>query len=117
MTDHITETELRTRFVQLTEVDLPRHALQHRWPLRLDHCFKRVCLDWACGDCWYAHIERPAAQHLAGDRLRCAVRCAEELLTGDIHLLRARNQASLAWRGKAMPATPLASEPSRSTEA
>ncbi len=109
----LSELSLRARFKQLTELDLPAHARLHRWPLRLDHCFKRVCLDWACGGCWYGHIARPAEQHLAGDTLRRAVQCAEDLLTGGLETLTIRNQASLRWRGKPIPALAHASEPGR----
>ena len=33
------------RFKQITERELPERARRELWPLRLDHCFKRVCLD------------------------------------------------------------------------
>lgn len=90
------------RFKSLTEVELPLRAREERWALRLDHCFKRVCLDWACGDCWYRHIKRPAERHIAVDSLESAVRCAEEILGGGSVVLKERNAASLRWRGKAV---------------
>jgi hypothetical protein len=98
-----TQADLRARFKRLTEIDLPDRAQAGRWRLRLDHCFKRVCLDWACGDCWYGHLERPAERHLEGEMLERAVLCAEELLRGGANVLQARNKASLRWRGKLMP--------------
>lgn len=98
------------RFKLLTEGELPRQAREQRWPLRLDHCFKRVCLDWACQDCWYGHIRRPAELHADWTCLDRAVRCAEEILEGGSALLKVRNAASLRWRGKLMPPSAPASD-------
>lgn len=92
--------ELVARFKHLTEVELPARAKAEHWPLRLDHCFKRVCLDYAFGDVWYKHLPKPAEKHLEGEPLRRAVACAEEILAGGVPLLRERNEASLVWRGK-----------------
>ncbi len=89
-----------SRFKQLTEVALPAKAREQRWPIRLDHCFKRICLDYAFEDVWYKHLPKPAERHLAGDALQRAVRCAEEFLAGDRALLDERNTASLRYRGK-----------------
>ena len=88
------------RFKELTEEILPARARQQRWPIRFDHCFKRICLDWAFGDVWYRHLARPAERHLAGEPLQRAVACAEALATGEPALLRERDAASLRWRGK-----------------
>lgn len=88
------------RFKELTERILPEHARQQHWPIRLDHCFKRICLDYAFSDVWYNHLARPAERHLHGEPLRRALRCAEELAVGDRTLLDERNKASLHWRGK-----------------
>ena len=88
------------RFKQLTETALPALARTERWPIRLDHCFKRICLDHAFEDVWYNHVSRPAERHLQGEPLARAVACAEELLTGGLLLLTERNRASLGYRGK-----------------
>lgn len=88
------------RFKELTERLLPERARNERWPLRLDHCFKRVCLDFTFGDVWYRHLDRPAERHLNGDALERAVQCAEELAVGDRNLLETRNRLSLRYRGK-----------------
>lgn len=88
------------RFKELTEQVLPERAREQGWPLRLDHCFKRVCLDYACGDVWYKHVAKPAERHLEGEALERAVRCAEELAVRDRGLLEARNAISLDYRGK-----------------
>ncbi len=88
------------RLKQLTEELLPARAREFRWPIRLDHCFKRICFDAAFGDVWYRHLKRPAERHLTGEPLARALGCAEELFAGDASLLAERNRQSLAWRGK-----------------
>ncbi len=88
------------RFKDLTERVLPARAQAERWPIRFDHCFKRICLDWAFGDVWYRHLARPAERHLRGEALALAVQCAEELSSGSRLLLAERDDASLGWRGK-----------------
>lgn len=94
------ELESIARFKHLTEVALPERARQEKWPLRLDHCFKRVCLDYAFGGEWYGFIKKPAERHLHGDALLRAVGCAEELLDQGRPLLEERNRESLRYRGK-----------------
>ena len=96
----MTESEQITRFKLLTEQLLPQRAREQRWPLRLDHCFKRVCLDHAFGDVWYRHLNKPAERHISGEPLLRALRCAEDLLADNGTLLKQRNRESLRWRGK-----------------
>ena len=87
-------------FKHLTEAVLPELARQQGWPIRLDHCFKRICLDHAFGDVWYRHIARPAERHLEGAALMRAIGCAEDLVDSGLPLLTERNRASLGYRGK-----------------
>lgn len=94
------DTDRIARFKHLTETLLPARARQDRWPIRLDHCFKRICLDHAFGDVWYHHLKKPAERHLSGPALDGALLCAEDLLAGDRALLDTRNRASLQYRGK-----------------
>ncbi len=91
------------RFKHLTEVALPTRAREQRWPIRLDHCFKRICLDAAFGDVWYNHLPRPAERHLSGEPLTRAIACAEALLAGGLPVLTLRNAESLRYRGKHGP--------------
>lgn len=97
------EQDCILRFKHLTENVLPARSAALHWPIRLDHCFKRICLDHAFGDVWYNHLQRPAERHLCGEPLQRALACAEELNRHDQELLRQRNAASLHWRGKAAP--------------
>ena len=69
-----------------------------RWPIRLDHCFMRVCLDAACGRPWTECIERPAIRHAPEPVLRRAVAVAEHLIAVPADL-SAFNRRSLEMRG------------------
>lgn len=84
----------------MTEHVLPTLARQHCWPLRLDHCFKRVCLDHAFGDVWYRHMKKPAERHLEGEALERALLCAIDIAERGEPLLRERNDNSLRYRAK-----------------
>ena len=89
------------RWKLLCEEALPMRARQQGWTIRLDHCFKRICLDFAFNDVWYHHLPKPAQRHLRGEALARALACAEELVQAiDDTLLRERNHASLRLRGK-----------------
>ena len=96
----MTETAKLARWKHLTEDLLPARAGELRWPIRLDHCFKRITLDHAAGDVWYRHLRRPAERHLSGDLLDRALGAAECLLVGERVSLDAMNRASLQHRGK-----------------
>ncbi len=104
------EPEDLARWKHLTETALPARARDLRWPIRFDHCFKRITLDHACSDVWYQHLPRPAERHLRGPALARALAAAKALLSGDRALLDRLNQASLRHRGKALehhnPKTP-----------
>ena len=93
--------EAITEWKRLTEQVLPTLAKEQRWPLRLDHCFKRVCLDYACRDVWYRHLKKPAERHLDGEALQRALECARSISAEGEPLLRLRNEESLRYRGKA----------------
>ena len=88
------------RFKHLTEVALPALAREQHWPIRLDHCFKRICLDVAFADVWYHHLPRPAERHLQGEPLARAIACAEAILHEGRPTLTLRNAESLRFRGK-----------------
>ncbi len=94
------------RFKQLTEEILPALAREHRWPIRLDHCFKRICLDHAFGDVWYNHLPRSAERHLTGAPLARALACADSIAAEGLPTLSLRNAESLRFRGKLRPNHP-----------
>ena len=88
------------RFKRLTESVLPALAREQRWPIRLDHCFQRICLDHAFGDSWYNHCPKPAERHIASEPLARAIECAEQMISGGLASLSEFNRASLTFRGK-----------------
>ena len=90
---------LLARWLSLTREVLPGMAAAHAWPIRLDHCFMRVCLDTALGVRWDTVVRRPAIRHLDPAQLARAVEQAERIVA-DPALLPSLNQASLRLRGK-----------------
>lgn len=95
-----TRAEAVARWLHLTRVALPAMAATRRWPIRLDHCFMRVCLDLAVGAPWHERVRRPAVRHLDEAQLRAAIAVAERIVA-DPGSLPALNRESLAMRGKA----------------
>lgn len=87
------------RWLALTRVQLPAMAGAHHWPIRLDHCFMRVCLDNAMGRPWYEAIARPALRHASLAELGRAVAVAERIVA-EPGILAELNAASLRMRGK-----------------
>ncbi len=90
---------LVARWLDLTRRQLPQAAVEHRWPIRLDHCFMRVCLDAAYGRPWHEVVARPAIRHASDADLARAVAVAEGVLA-EPHTLSALNEESLCLRGK-----------------
>ena len=88
------------RFKELTEVLLPAKAREAHWPIRFDHCFKRICLDAAYGDCWYHHCAKPAERNIPPAALARAVSAAESIYKDGRPILNSLNVLSLGYRGK-----------------
>ena len=105
MPDHLpSRIDQIAHFKHLTEVTLPALAREHRWPIRLDHCFKRICLDAALRRrLRTTHLPRPAERHLEGEPLARAVLCAESIAAEGLPTLTLRNAESLHFRGKRSP--------------
>ena len=93
----MTREQLAARWLDLTRRVLPGMARAESWPIRLDHCFMRVCLDHALGQPWHERVRRPAIRHLADDELRRAVAIAERI-AADPAVLPGFNAQSIAWR-------------------
>lgn len=68
---------LEERWLALTSERLPAMAGAQAWPIHLDHCFMRVCLDAALGAPWTNAVKRPALRHMSDVQLEAAVRIAE----------------------------------------
>jgi hypothetical protein len=90
---------LLARWLELTRQVLPGMAVVERWPIRLDHCFMRVCLDTALGRPWHELVRRPAVRHLSAEQLARAVAVAESVRCQPARL-PGLNQESLRRRGK-----------------
>jgi len=90
---------LAARWLALTREVLPGMAAAHRWPIRYDHCFMRVCLDHALGGVWHQHVKRPAIRHLTDDQLQAAIAFAESI-ESDPGRLPPLNAQSLLWRSQ-----------------
>ena len=69
------------------------------WPIALDHCFMRVCLDSAIGQRWDEVVARPAILNATDAQLARAVAVAEAIAAKPA-LLPGLNTASLQMRGK-----------------
>jgi hypothetical protein len=91
---------LRARWLDLTRRVLPGMAAAEGWPIRLDHCFMRVCLDAAFGRPWHEAVRRPAVRHMTEAELARAVAVAERIAAVP-SLLPGLNAESLRLRGKA----------------
>src|SRR3712207_8896965 len=70
---------LLDRWNHLTRRVLPGMAAAEGWPIRLDHCFMRVCLDAAFGRPWHEAVRRPAVRHMTEAELARAVSVAERI--------------------------------------
>ncbi len=93
----MTREQLAARWLDLTRRVLPGMAEAVGWPIRLDHCFMRVCLDHALGQPWHERVRRPAIRHLSDEDLRRAITVAERV-AADPALLPGLNAQSIAWR-------------------
>ncbi len=93
-----TREDLVARWYELTRETLPAMAQAHRWPIRNDHCFMRVCLDEALDAAWPSVLPRPAIRTMSDAQLAAAIGIAEGIATRP-ETLAALNQRSLRRRG------------------
>lgn len=89
---------LRTNYLALINQTLPA-AFTH--PVRFNHCFARIVLDWIFDDCWYNHLNKniPAYKQLSDTQLKAAVNRMKTWLQNPA-LLVSDNQASLRYRNR-----------------
>jgi hypothetical protein len=89
---------LRQQFVSLSEVELPQKAKDTGcYPVRYDHCFKRIALDIAVHQCWYDVIQKPAIRHATAKQLQRAIALLEVMRESPDEAKRF-NQMSLGFR-------------------
>jgi hypothetical protein len=88
---------LNATWLKLVKQTLPNVAAAHQWPIFLDHCFMRVCLDTALGAPWHTLVKQPAIKHLSDDQLEEAI-CVAQTLVSSPSLLHSLNQTSIRAR-------------------
>jgi len=94
-------SQLRARYLELTNQVLPKLALQQRLPVRYNHCFQRIILDNLFGCCWYEVLNRkngPAYKQLTEEQLEQAIAIAEAMIAQPDEYTQRLNQNSLHWR-------------------
>ncbi|WP_345949972.1 hypothetical protein ABDD95_00665 [Mucilaginibacter sp. PAMB04274] len=86
------------RYKQLLNEILPATFTE---PVRYNHCFNRIVLDWLLQDVWYNHLDKSktAISQLSQTQLQKMVERMEQWLKQP-ELLFSDNQQSLKWRRK-----------------
>jgi hypothetical protein len=95
--------QLRTRYLNLVNKELPGLASQRQFPVRFNHCFARIILDNLFGRCWYEVIDRKkgaAYKQLSVEQLQKAIEIAEAIIDRPDTYIEQLNQNSLRWRNK-----------------
>jgi hypothetical protein len=88
---------MNRQWLKLVGETLPAMAMKHDWPISLDHCFMRVCLDTALGAPWHTVVRRPAIKYLSDEQLLAAISIAKGLVQKP-ETLDALNRQSIEWR-------------------
>lgn len=91
-------TSLINRYKQMLNEVLPATFIK---PVRYNHCFNRIILDWLFQDVWYPHLDRSktAISQLDTTQLQKMIE-RMELWLQNPDLLFEDNQKSLTWRKK-----------------
>lgn len=94
---------LAGRYKQLLNQILPASFTK---PVRYNHCFNRIILDWLFQDVWYRHLDqsKTAISQLDKTQLQKMVERMEQWLQHP-DLLFEDNQKSLNWRKSKNTAT------------
>jgi hypothetical protein len=79
------------------EFVLPSLAIKYKWPIRFDHCFRRVIYDTLCQSKWDDHIPAPAIHNMTHTQLiDCLTICKSIIHKPDC--LPELNTLSLGYR-------------------
>ena len=95
--------QLRQRYLELINQELPAQAKQRQFPVALNHCFARIILDNLFNCCWYEAIDRKkgaAYKQLSMEQLQQAIKIAEAIIDNSDSYIDRLNQNSLRWRNK-----------------
>lgn len=80
---------------------LPRQAKTGDWPVRFDHCFRRLAYDAACEGKWRDHVDGDTFIDDADkDQLRKALRHAVRMMYEGEEYAWKLQEYSLIWRGE-----------------
>ncbi len=90
--------ELITEYKELLNIRLPG---KYTYPVKYNHCFNRIILDWLFNDCWYNHLDRrkTAISQLSETQLKAVINRMTQWMAGH-QLLVEDNENSLLYRGK-----------------
>jgi hypothetical protein len=79
------------------EFVFPSLAVKYKWPIRFNHCFRRVVYDTLCQDRWDKHIAKPAIDNMTPIQLvDCLTICKS--IVRKPETLPELNQLSLGYR-------------------
>ena len=95
--------QLRAKYLELVNQELPAQAKKRDFPVRFNHCFARIILDNLFGRCWYEALDRKkeaAYKQLSEAELKRAIAIAEALIDSPDSYIQQLNQNSLRWRNK-----------------
>jgi hypothetical protein len=90
---------LKDELTYYVEFVFPLMAVKHNWPIRFDHCFRRVIYDNCVGDVWSSTIPAPAQDNLSTEQLEKCIELCKQILENP-PLLRVLNNKSLSYRAK-----------------
>lgn len=66
---------------RLAEDVLPEIAGEDdRYPVRFDHCFKRIAYDASVGDRWDREVQRPFYRYATDQQIRRAIQTLKEMV-------------------------------------
>lgn len=97
------QDQLRQRYLELVNQELPKQSKQRNFPVTFNHCFARIILDNLFHCCWYEAIDRQkgvAYQQLSTQQLQQAIDIAEAIINNPDTYVHQLNQNSLRWRNK-----------------
>ena len=95
--------QLRAKYLELVNQELPAQAKKRDFPVRFNHCFARIILDNLFERCWYEALDRKqgaAYKQLSDAELKKAIAIAEAIVINSDSYIQQLNQNSLRWRNQ-----------------
>jgi hypothetical protein len=95
------KTQTRVRLLKAWEETIQRLVEKSQgvggYPVKEDHCFKRILLDHICGGVWYEKISKPAKAHMSLEQLEGGIEAGRQMLENPERSWK-WNRESLEWR-------------------